>query len=112
MSVALYIDPVSRDIVIGNEAEFTEDPSPELLLAIGVRLGSLYQDPGQGSTIPSIVSDGVPPVDAKTAIENGAHTALARLEASGLVTVDDVVYSDGELTITTQEMIAPIVIEV
>jgi len=115
VSLALQIDPETRDIVIGaHDAVFVTDPSPELLLAIGVRRGSLYQDPDQGSDIPAIVSNGNPPVDARDAIESAAVTALQRLEATGLVTVEAVEFDtfERELTIDTLELPTPIVIEV
>jgi hypothetical protein len=52
VSLALQIDPETRDIFIGaHDAVFVEDPTTELLLAIGVRRGSLWQDPDQGSDI-------------------------------------------------------------
>jgi hypothetical protein len=115
VSLALQIDPETSDIVIGaHDAVFVTDPSPELLLAIGVRRGSLWQDPDQGSDIPALVSVGNPPADARSAIEGAAKTALERLEAAGLVVVEAVEFDtfEHELTIDTLELATPIVIEV
>jgi hypothetical protein len=101
MSTSLNIDPASRDLTQDDDDQivFTDDPSPELLCAIAIRLNSFHGDPDQGSLIPGFTEDGIPPTDAAAEVEAAAETALVRLEQSGLITVRDVTYSPTERTL-------------
>lgn len=99
---SLVFDPVTRDLVLdGDSAQLTDNPTTEILLALGVEQNSFHGDPDQGSRIPSLVT-GPPPVDARREVEQAAHEGLERLETQGLITVTDVVFDSQTLTVDVE----------
>lgn len=112
MSYSLAIDPATGDLRRDEDGQvaITADPSPELLLAISVPIGSFHGDPEQGSRIPDIVSSEAP-ADIGAELESAALDAVGRLEAVGLVRVEQVEYAPERrtLTIWTEELAEPAV---
>ena len=115
MRYALTIDPERGDLVLEDgELELSTDPSPELLLAIGIARGSVHADPDQGSDIPHMVAGARIPTQPETEIPPAARQALARLEATGLISMEAVTYDPAErlLRIDVAELASPIHIPV
>ncbi|WP_428262896.1 hypothetical protein [Haliangium sp.] len=110
MSFSLAIDPATGDLVRDADGQIatTTDPSPELLLAISVPVGSFHGDPEQGSRIPDILR-GPPPSDLEAEVEAAARDGLRRLEEVGLVAVESIDFSahTRELSVWTDELADP-----
>ena len=102
MSIALAIDAATGDLILDDDGQVTttEDPSPEILLAIGVPIGSVFAAPEMGSRIPGFVSGRRPPTSPNE-IAQAAVDALARLQATGLITVESVTYDSADRLVTT-----------
>ncbi len=97
----LVFDPITRDLVLdGDSAKLTEEPTTEILLAIGIEADSFHGDPDQGSRLPALIS-GPPVVDAARDVEFAAQEALARLEAQGTIKVTRVAFDGQQLDIDT-----------
>jgi hypothetical protein len=98
----IYLNPETRDIEFAADGSvaLTDEPTTEILLAIGVELNSYHGDPDQGSRIPALLH-GAPPVDAKRAVETAAREALQRLVTQGRIAITSVAYSvaDRELVV-------------
>lgn len=102
----LHLDPATRDLVLdGDQAAVIDDPRTELVLALGVELDTFHGDPDQGSRIPSLIK-GLPPVDARRAVESAATEAVARLESQGLVELREALYdpADNVVTVDTDSL--------
>lgn len=112
MSFAYAIDPSTGDFILDDDGQpvVTTDPSPELLLAVGVPVGRAFADPELGSRIPSFVSGGRTP--KANDVETAARDALTRIEAAGLVTVEAITFDaeERELLIETAELADPVTI--
>lgn len=112
MSYSLALDPATGDLRRDSESQIaiTADPSPELLLAICVPIGSFHGDPEQGSRVPEIVR-GEAPADVAAELESAGLDAVARLEAAGLVQVERVEYRPDArvLAIWTEQLAEPAV---
>lgn len=67
---------------------YDRPPTGDLLLAMGVSLGTFHADPDLGSEVPALVK-GEPRRPAE--IRNAIAVGLQRLESVGVVTVDDVI---------------------
>lgn len=113
MSFAYAIDPSTGDFLLDDDGQVvtTTDPSPEMILAIGVPVGRAFADPNLGSRIPGFVSGGRAP-SSPAEVESAARDALARVEAAGLLTVESVTYEavERELTIEAAELAEPVTI--
>jgi hypothetical protein len=112
VSLSLAIDSETRDIRFDEEGQVVYDPTPapELLLAIGIPVGSFHGDPDQGSPLPAMVSGGEAVFQPASAIERAALGALARLEEQDLVRVEQVTYDPAarDLTIDSDDLVKPL----
>lgn len=99
MSVSLQFDGTG-DLVLDAEGRpvYDRPPTGDLYLATAQRLGSFHADPDLGSLVPALTA-GEPrqSVEIKDAIRDG----LARLEAVGVLVVDDILVFDGEAAVYT-----------
>jgi hypothetical protein len=107
MGLSLLLDPITGDAVRDADGQvvYTDAPTSELFLALGVPLGSFPADPEQGSELPDAVG-GAQAVTPDVLIPR-ARAALQRLERSGRVTVRDIRLEGAQMVIDSDELAAP-----
>jgi hypothetical protein len=112
MSLSIQIDPVARDIVMGEHGpELVSDPSPELLLCVAVPLGSFPAEPEMGSRLPLLVAGGPAESDPGVLVAE-TRTAVQQVADAGLATIEDVRVEDGAVVVSVAELPDPLSFEV
>ena len=113
MPYELAIDPATDDLVMHDSGPvLTDTPATSLYLAIAVPVGSFHGDPALGSMLPVMIAGGEPTVDTHAELEAAARTAVERLVALGIVTIEAIEVEGAAVTIHATQLDAPYVVEV